>query len=137
MARAASQWERWHQACACTPAPKPAGVLHQSRQPVASFVAVFFAGTTRAHFLQRFQQQAHKRLRFALRSGIIQTRCCAVLKCATQVFLAGVAKLADAYGSGPYEGNFMKVQVLSPAPLLLAPLVSFLRIVPRIAYAWK
>lgn len=56
---------------------------------------------------------------------------------ATVVLLAGVAKLADAYGSGPYEGNFMKVQVLSPAPLLLAPLVLFLRIVPRIAYARK
>ena len=30
---------------------------------------------------------------------------------------AGVAELADAYGSGPYGGNPMKVQVLSPAPL--------------------
>ena len=30
---------------------------------------------------------------------------------------AGVAELADAYGSGPYESNLMKVQVLSPAPL--------------------
>ena len=30
---------------------------------------------------------------------------------------AGVAELADAYGSGPYEGSLMKVQVLSPAPL--------------------
>jgi hypothetical protein len=29
---------------------------------------------------------------------------------------AGVAELADAYGSGPYGGNSMKVQVLSPAP---------------------
>ena len=29
---------------------------------------------------------------------------------------AGVAELADAYGSGPYGGNPMKVQVLSPAP---------------------
>ena len=29
---------------------------------------------------------------------------------------AGVAELADAYGSGPYESNLMKVQVLSPAP---------------------
>ena len=29
---------------------------------------------------------------------------------------AGVAELADAYGSGPYEGSLMKVQVLSPAP---------------------
>ncbi|WP_419528326.1 hypothetical protein, partial [Akkermansia sp.] len=27
------------------------------------------------------------------------------------------AELADAYGSGPYGGNPMKVQVLSPAPL--------------------
>ena len=32
---------------------------------------------------------------------------------------AGVAELADAYGSGPYEGFLMKVQVLSPAPLHL------------------
>ena len=31
--------------------------------------------------------------------------------------LAGVAELADAYGSGPYGGNPVKVQVLSPAPL--------------------
>ena len=30
---------------------------------------------------------------------------------------AGVAELADAYGSGPYELRLMKVQVLSPAPL--------------------
>ena len=29
---------------------------------------------------------------------------------------AGVAELADAYGSGPYECKLMKVQVLSPAP---------------------
>ena len=29
---------------------------------------------------------------------------------------AGMAELADAYGSGPYEGNFMQVQVLLPAP---------------------
>ena len=29
---------------------------------------------------------------------------------------AGVAELADAYGSGPYGGNPVKVQVLSPAP---------------------
>ena len=27
-----------------------------------------------------------------------------------------MAKLADAYGSGPYGGNFMQVQVLFPAP---------------------
>ena len=32
------------------------------------------------------------------------------------MFCAGVAELADAYGSGPYGGNPMKVQVLSPAP---------------------
>ncbi len=32
---------------------------------------------------------------------------------------AGVAELADAYGSGPYESNLMKVQVLSPAPINL------------------
>ena len=31
---------------------------------------------------------------------------------------AGMAELADAYGSGPYGGNPMKVQVLSPAPLI-------------------
>ena len=30
---------------------------------------------------------------------------------------AGVAELADAYGSGPYGLRPMKVQVLSPAPL--------------------
>ena len=29
---------------------------------------------------------------------------------------AGVAELADAYGSGPYGGNSMEVQVLAPAP---------------------
>ena len=29
---------------------------------------------------------------------------------------AGVAELADAYGSGPYESNLMGVQVPSPAP---------------------
>ena len=29
---------------------------------------------------------------------------------------AGVAELADAYGSGPYECKFMQVQVLLPAP---------------------
>ena len=27
-----------------------------------------------------------------------------------------MAELADAYGSGPYESNFMQVQVLFPAP---------------------
>lgn len=27
-----------------------------------------------------------------------------------------MAELADAYGSGPYESNFMQVQVLLPAP---------------------
>ena len=30
---------------------------------------------------------------------------------------AGMAELADAYGSGPYESNFMQVQVLLPAPV--------------------
>ena len=30
---------------------------------------------------------------------------------------AGMAELADAYGSGPYGGNSMEVQVLLPAPL--------------------
>ena len=34
---------------------------------------------------------------------------------------AGVAELADAYGSGPYGGNPVKVQVLSPAPLIERP----------------
>ena len=29
---------------------------------------------------------------------------------------AGVAELADAYGSGPYESDFVQVQVLLPAP---------------------
>ena len=29
---------------------------------------------------------------------------------------AGMAELADAYGSGPYECKFMQVQVLLPAP---------------------
>ena len=32
------------------------------------------------------------------------------------IIYAPVAELADAYGSGPYEGNFMEVQVLSGAP---------------------
>ena len=27
-----------------------------------------------------------------------------------------MAEVADAYGSGPYESNFMQVQVLLPAP---------------------
>lgn len=31
--------------------------------------------------------------------------------------IAGVAELADAYGSGPYGGNSLGVQVPSPAPL--------------------
>ena len=35
----------------------------------------------------------------------------------TKQRIAGVAELADAYGSGPYGGNPMEVQVLSPAPL--------------------
>ena len=30
---------------------------------------------------------------------------------------ADMAELADAYGSGPYEGNFMEVQVLLSAPI--------------------
>ena len=29
---------------------------------------------------------------------------------------ADMAELADAYGSGPYESNFMQVQVLLSAP---------------------
>ncbi len=32
------------------------------------------------------------------------------------VFTAGMAELADAYGSGPYGGDFVQVQVLFPAP---------------------
>ena len=33
------------------------------------------------------------------------------------IFLyAGMAELADAYGSGPYGGDFVQVQVLFPAP---------------------
>ena len=31
-----------------------------------------------------------------------------------------MAELADAYGSGPYESNFMQVQVLLSAPLWVA-----------------
>ena len=31
--------------------------------------------------------------------------------------LADMAELADAYGSGPYESNFMQVQVLLSAPV--------------------
>ena len=38
---------------------------------------------------------------------------------------AGVAELADAYGSGPYGGNPVKVQVLSPAPRTLRPSGAF------------
>ena len=38
---------------------------------------------------------------------------------------AGVAELADAYGSGPYGGNPVKVQVLSPAPCILRPCGAF------------
>ena len=34
---------------------------------------------------------------------------------------AGMAELADAYGSGPYGGNSMEVQVLLPAPTTKAP----------------
>ena len=29
-----------------------------------------------------------------------------------------MAELADAYGSGPYESNFMQVQVLLSAPMI-------------------
>ena len=32
------------------------------------------------------------------------------------IYHAPMAELADAYGSGPYEGNFMEVQVLLGAP---------------------
>ena len=33
-----------------------------------------------------------------------------------RVLYADMAELADAYGSGPYESNFMQVQVLLSAP---------------------
>lgn len=33
--------------------------------------------------------------------------------------LAGVAELVDAHGSGPCEGNFVEVRVLSPAQFFL------------------
>ncbi len=36
---------------------------------------------------------------------------------------AGMAELADAYGSGPYESNFMQVQVLLPAPKIVLNLL--------------
>ena len=45
---------------------------------------------------------------------------------------AGVAELADAYGSGPYGGNPVKVQVLSPAPRTLRPLGAFFVIEERV-----
>ena len=32
------------------------------------------------------------------------------------IMYADMAELADAYGSGPYESNFMQVQVLLSAP---------------------
>ena len=35
-----------------------------------------------------------------------------------------MAELADAYGSGPYGGNPMEVQVLSPAPFEIGRLAS-------------
>ena len=35
-----------------------------------------------------------------------------------------MAELADAYGSGPYGGNPMEVQVLSPAPFEIERLAS-------------
>ena len=40
---------------------------------------------------------------------------------------AGVAELADAYGSGPYGGNTVKVQIFSPAPAYIykAPIGGF------------
>ena len=37
-----------------------------------------------------------------------------------------MAELADAYGSGPYESNFMQVQVLLPAPYLDVTMEIFL-----------
>ena len=33
-----------------------------------------------------------------------------------KISYAGMAELADAYGSGPYESDFMQVQVLLSAP---------------------
>ena len=36
--------------------------------------------------------------------------------CYNNKVLADMAELADAYGSGPYESNFMQVQVLLSAP---------------------
>ena len=32
------------------------------------------------------------------------------------LIFAGMAELADAYGSGPYESDFMQVRPLLPAP---------------------
>ena len=40
---------------------------------------------------------------------------------------AGVAELADAYGSGPYECKFMQVQVLLPAPYYDVTLIAVRR----------
>ena len=41
---------------------------------------------------------------------------CALHRVKFNKAFAGMAELADAYGSGPYESNFMQVQVLLPAP---------------------
>ncbi len=35
-----------------------------------------------------------------------------------KMIYADMAELADAYGSGPYERNFMQVQILLSAPIL-------------------
>ena len=42
-------------------------------------------------------------------------------------YFAGMAELADAYGSGPYGGNFMQVQVLFPAPYYDVTLIAVRR----------
>ena len=41
--------------------------------------------------------------------------CCTVFYI-FKILHADMAELADAYGSGPYESNFMQVQVLLSAP---------------------
>ncbi len=42
--------------------------------------------------------------------------------------LADMAELADAYGSGPYESNFMQVQVLLSAPKIRSTHLWVLRV---------
>ena len=41
--------------------------------------------------------------------------CANILSCQRQADNAGMAELADAYGSGPYDSNIMRVQVSFPA----------------------